>query len=72
MSALGGECVCSGGLLWRCLLWGGVSAVGVSAPGRVGVSAWGGVCSWGGCIPACTEEDNPPPPINRMTDACKT
>ena len=44
-----------------CLLWGGW-----------GLSARGGVCSWGvgDGIPACTEADTPPP-VNRMTDRCK-
>ena len=55
-----------------CLLQGGGSAPGggggVSAPG--GCLLWGGVCSWGGGIPACTEAD--PPPVNRMNaDRCK-
>ena len=36
-----------------------------------GVSAWR--CLPGGCvcIPASTEADTPPPPVNRMTDRCK-
>ena len=54
---------------------------GRSAPGGVsaprGVSALGG-CAPGGCargggcvgIPACTEADTPPP-VDRITDACK-
>ena len=39
----------------------------------------GGVCSWGGLvpggggsgIPACTEGDTLPPPMDRITDTCK-
>ena len=41
---------------------GGVSwGVGVSAPGGSGP----------GGIPACTEADTLPPPVDRITDACK-
>ena len=48
-----------------CLLPGGVSALGGLLQG--GVSATGG--GGGGGIPACTEAD--PPPVDRITDACK-
>ena len=55
-----------------CLLW-GVSVPGGSVPGGCllqGMSApGGGVCSWGVCIPACTEADTPS--VNRITGACK-
>ena len=51
---------------------GGACSGGVPAPGE-GVSAVGGVCSWGrgsapgeGGISACTEAD--PPPVNRILD----
>ena len=64
-----------GGLLQGCLLWGGVSAPGGSAPGGCllqggllwRVSAPGGVCSggWVG-IPACTEADTHPPVDRHM------
>ena len=55
----------------------GVSAPGGSGPRGVallggGVSAPGGLCSGGGGggIPACTEAHTPPP-VDRITDACK-
>ena len=35
-----------------------------------GVSPAGGVSLEGG-LPACTEADPPPPPVNRMTNRCK-
>ena len=59
---------------------GGYLVRGGSAPGGVGWSgggAWsggggvsgpGGWCLvWGGGIPACTEADTPPPPVDRHT-----
>ena len=55
---------------------GGMSALGGSAPG--GCLLLGGVCSGGSApggsgggsgIPSCTEAD--PPPVDRITDACK-
>ena len=53
-----------GCLLWEVSALGGVCSRGVSAPGGGcllrGLSAPGGVCS-GGCIPASTEADTPPP-----------
>ena len=69
MSALGGCLllgdVCSGG----CLLGGGCLLWGVSAPR--GVSALvGGVCSWGMWVSQDALRQTPPP-VNRITDACK-
>ena len=74
VSANGGVCskggVCSGGcllrgcLLWReCLLPGGVCSGGCQL---WGMSAPRGVSG----IEACTEADTPPP-VDRITDACK-
>ena len=82
-----------GGLLlggvwsWGCLLPGGASGLGgVSAPGGcllpgVGVSARGGVCSWGGLflrgvcswgvVSQHALRQTPPPPVNRVTHTCK-
>ena len=52
---------CSSRLLWG-VCPGGVSAQGVSTQG---VSDWGGM-SARGCLP-----DTPPPPVDRMADACE-
>ena len=71
VSDLGGVCS-KGGVCSQ----GGVCSGEVSAPG--GCLLWGGFLLWGvsaqgGCggIPACTEADNPPLPVDRITDACK-
>ena len=67
----GGGCllrgaVCSGG----CLLPGGDCSGG---PGLGGLARGGGSAPrvGGGGIPACTEADTLPPPLDRITDACK-
>ena len=45
-----------------CLVWGG----GVPGPGGI---CSGGVCAWSrGGIPACTEADTLPPPVDRILD----
>ena len=77
VSAPGG-CVCL--LPWGCLLPGmgcllleGCLLPGVSASRGVcsqGVSAWGVSAPRGCGVPACTEADTPPP-VDRITDACK-
>ena len=59
---LGGGRLVWGGLLWGRLLR-GVCSRGGSAPG--------GVCSRGVGIPACTEAEADPPPMDRITDTCK-
>ena len=77
----GGGCAWSGG--GSAPRGGAWCGGGVSAPGGVpglgglppgGCLVWGGVCLvWGGLppggvgIPACTEADTPPPPVDRHT-----
>ena len=57
VSALGGVCLLGGlSALGGCLLLGGLLPGGCLLPSSRGVSARGG-----GCIPACTEADTPPP-----------
>ena len=66
-----GEVFAPGG----CLFPGGVPGPGGGGvPGPVGVSAPRGVvCShWGVGIPACTEADTPPPPVDRGHDCART
>ena len=80
VSALGDVCSGGGGFCSQGgLLWGGVSALGVSTLGGVcsrgSVYSWGGllqggVCSGGCGIQACTEADTPTPPVGQ-TDASK-
>ena len=49
-----------------CLLSGVCLLRGVSAPREGGVSAPREVSAPGGYIPACTEADTPPPPVDRQ------
>ena len=56
-----------GGCVYPRMHWAGVSPQGWCLPR--GVSAKGG-CLPGGYIPACIGADTPP--VNRMTDRCKT
>ena len=65
----GGVSVPGGCLLlgWMSAPGGCVCSWGVSAPG--GSLLWGGVCS-GGCVSQHALRQTPPP-VNRMTDACK-
>ena len=57
----GGGCLLQGG----CVCSGGSARGGVSAPG--GCLLPGGLLE-GGCIPACTEADTLPPPVDRILD----
>ena len=70
MSAPGGICSRGVSALGGCLLPGGVVSAprgcllpGGSDPGRSAPSGGGA----GGCIPACTEADTPPP-VDRILD----